>query len=95
MSLQLLPVQLQIPSSQLLSCDLCAKKECAIIKQCTTRKVVWSRRPLALVYSGLVHPLLRLARSPSEGPAAPAEAAAIWEFAPEDISGYQRIAKDT
>ena len=34
-------------------------------------------RPLAAVYSGLVRPLLRPARSPSEGPAAPADAAAV------------------
>ena len=34
-------------------------------------------RPLAAVYSGLFRPLLRPARSPSEGPAAPAEAAAV------------------
>ena len=39
--------------------------------------VAWSCRPLAAVYSGLVRPLLRPARSPSEGPAALVEAAAV------------------
>ena len=40
-------------------------------------KVAWLCRQLAAVYSGLVRPLLPAARSPSEGPAAPAEAAAV------------------
>ena len=40
-------------------------------------KVAWLCRPLAAVYFGLVRLLLRPARSPSEGPAAPAEAAAL------------------
>ena len=40
-------------------------------------KVAWSCRPPAAVYSGLVRLLLRPARSPSEGPAAPADAAAV------------------
>ena len=34
-------------------------------------------RPLAAGYSGLVRPLLLPARSPSKGPAAPADAAAV------------------
>ena len=43
----------------------------------TDTVVAWSCRPLAAWNSSLVRPLLRPARSPWEGPAAPAEAAAV------------------
>jgi hypothetical protein len=40
-----------------------------------SRKVAWSSRPLAAVYSGIIRRRLRLARSLSEGTAASAESA--------------------